>query len=192
MTSPHFRELSRVVERDEFGMAIGLVTVAAPDGRQFQRRYLHAPDAVAIVALDADEIVLVREFRAAVGEAVLAVPMGKVPNGISPRDQAMTEPPDVSRGYLTGRRPRVLSLVTKRNGGCTRRGGSIGLLLIRAMSERTASRPMCSLSGEIVVRVGLLKRPSSMSSNPITAMSSGIRRPASMTARMAPMAMRSL
>src|SRR2546421_6739517 len=48
------------------------------------------------------------------------------------------------------------------------------------------------LSGEMVVSVGLLYRPSSMSSNPTTAMSSGTLMPSSMAARRMPIAMRSL
>lgn len=86
-----FRELARSVHTDEFGVRIGEVTVTAPDGTPLRRRYLHTPDVVAVVAVDGDDLVLVREFRAAVGATVLALPMGKLTDGGAPRVQALAE-----------------------------------------------------------------------------------------------------
>ncbi|MCP2324336.1 ADP-ribose pyrophosphatase [Hamadaea flava] len=53
--------------------------------------YQMTPDVVAIVAVHGTELVLIREFRPAVGERVLQVPMGKIPAGIDPREQALAE-----------------------------------------------------------------------------------------------------
>jgi ADP-ribose pyrophosphatase len=85
------RATDRSVGRDEFGLAVGRVTVAGDDGVERRRSYLHAPDAVAVVAVHNGELILVREFRAAVGESVLSVPMGKIPDGTDPRTQALAE-----------------------------------------------------------------------------------------------------
>lgn len=91
MSDNGFRVISRTVRKDEFGMRVGQVTIAAPDGSQRQRTYLHSPDVVAIVAVRGSELVLVREFRASVGTRVLSVPMGKIPEGTHPRTQAIAE-----------------------------------------------------------------------------------------------------
>jgi ADP-ribose pyrophosphatase len=87
-----FTELSRSVVVDAgLGMRIGEVSVCGTDGVVVRRRYLHTPDAVAIVAVQSQALVLVREYRAAVGAAVLQVPMGKLSAGVDPRRQALVE-----------------------------------------------------------------------------------------------------
>ncbi len=47
-----------------------------PDGERFQRSYLRTMDAVGIVPVDGDEVVLVRQYRAAVDRTVLEIPAG--------------------------------------------------------------------------------------------------------------------
>jgi ADP-ribose pyrophosphatase len=52
-------------------------TVARPDGSLRRREVAGHPGAVAIVALDADDrVLLVRQFRSAIGAALLEVPAG--------------------------------------------------------------------------------------------------------------------
>jgi ADP-ribose pyrophosphatase len=53
--------------------------------------YLMTPDVVAVVAVHGSDLLLIREFRPAVGERVLQVPMGKIPAGTDPREQALAE-----------------------------------------------------------------------------------------------------
>ena len=49
----------------------------APDGRVVQRDLVHHPGAVAIVPILGDEVILVRQFRAALGDLLLEIPAGK-------------------------------------------------------------------------------------------------------------------
>ena len=47
-----------------------------PDGRRFNRDVVRHPGAVAVVAVDGDEVVLVRQFRAALERRLLEIPAG--------------------------------------------------------------------------------------------------------------------
>lgn len=50
----------------------------APDGQRFERDVVHHPGAVSVVALtDTDEVVMVRQYRAAVDRELLEIPAGK-------------------------------------------------------------------------------------------------------------------
>lgn len=103
-SKPSFERLSEhVVHRG------GVVTVAvgsfrAPDGRILERDVVHHPGAVSVVPLDGDEVVLVRQYRAALDRDLLEIPAGK-------RD-VPGEPPDVTAGREleeeTGMRARSL------------------------------------------------------------------------------------
>ena len=66
-------------------------------------------------------------------------------------------------------RTDVLSRTTNRNEGCSRSGRPVRAPATRSSSSVTANRPISALSGEIVVREGAAKWPSSMSSNPAIA-----------------------
>ena len=59
--------------------------------REVRPAYQMTPDIVAIVAVHGADLLLIREFRPAVGERVLQVPMGKIPAGTEPREQALAE-----------------------------------------------------------------------------------------------------
>jgi len=48
-----------------------------PDGESIWRDIVRHPGAVSVVPLDGDEVVLVRQFRAAVGREMLEIPAGK-------------------------------------------------------------------------------------------------------------------
>ena len=54
-------------------------TFRAPDGSQFTREVVHHPGAVSVVPLmdDLDTVVLVRQYRAALGRYILELPAGK-------------------------------------------------------------------------------------------------------------------
>jgi ADP-ribose pyrophosphatase YjhB (NUDIX family) len=87
----NFQELSRSVHDAGPRMRIGEVSVRGPGGVVFRRSYLHTPDAVAVVAVHRGDLLLVREFRAAVGAPVLQVPTGKVGAGRDPAACAADE-----------------------------------------------------------------------------------------------------
>jgi ADP-ribose pyrophosphatase len=63
-------------------------TFVSPSGTEFRRDLVHHPGAVSVVPVDGDEVVLVRQYRAAVDLEVLEIPAGK-------RDVA-GEPPEVT------------------------------------------------------------------------------------------------
>ncbi len=52
-------------------------TFVSPRGTTFQRDLVHHPGAVAVVPVDGEEAVLVRQYRAAVDLEVLEIPAGK-------------------------------------------------------------------------------------------------------------------
>ena len=57
-------------------------TVALPDGSQATREYVRHPGAVAVIPiLDDGRIVMVRQFRYAVGRILLELPAGKIDPG---------------------------------------------------------------------------------------------------------------
>jgi ADP-ribose pyrophosphatase len=57
-------------------------TVALPDGSQATREYIRHPGAVAVIpVLDDGRIVMVRQYRHAVGQILLELPAGKIDPG---------------------------------------------------------------------------------------------------------------
>jgi 8-oxo-dGTP pyrophosphatase MutT (NUDIX family) len=52
-----------------------------PAGRPFDRTYVEHPGAVAVVALDGDDVLLVRQFRAPLGAELLEIPAGTLDKG---------------------------------------------------------------------------------------------------------------
>jgi len=58
-------------------MAFRVDTIARSDGSRHQREIVAHPGAVAIVAIDADDrVLLVRQFRTAAGQTLLEIPAG--------------------------------------------------------------------------------------------------------------------
>lgn len=68
-------------------------TFVSPGGTTFTRDLVHHPGAVAVVPVDGDEAVLVRQYRAAVDLDVLEIPAGK-------RDVAGEDPETTARREL--------------------------------------------------------------------------------------------
>jgi len=52
-------------------------TFTSPAGDEFHRDLVHHPGAVSVVPVDGDEVVLVRQYRAAIDREVLEIPAGK-------------------------------------------------------------------------------------------------------------------
>ncbi|HSL57817.1 MAG TPA: NUDIX hydrolase [Acidimicrobiales bacterium] len=108
MTAGRFR---RVAERDVHrGYLVHLVvaTVEAPDGTTFERDVVRTPDAVGVVAVDrgADgtwDVVLVRQYRAAVDDWVLELPAGMRDVDGEPVDETARRELEEEAGLVPGR-----------------------------------------------------------------------------------------
>ena len=83
-----FRPLDeRVVHQGAF-ITVAVGRFETPDGAVIERDLVRHPGAVSVVPIVGNEVVLVRQFRAAVGDYLLEIPAGK-------RDVA-DEPPEVT------------------------------------------------------------------------------------------------
>ena len=84
-----------VGERDLYAWrSFRLVETAftAPDGSHFTRTFLRHPGAVAVVPIDGDDVILVRQFRPALGALLLEIPAGTLDHpGESPSACAVRE-----------------------------------------------------------------------------------------------------
>lgn len=80
-------------------------SITAPDGDHFNRVVIEHPGAVAIVALDGDEVVLIEQYRAAAGERILEIPAGKLDIAGEPAEDTarreLTEETGFTAGDLT-------------------------------------------------------------------------------------------
>jgi 8-oxo-dGTP pyrophosphatase MutT (NUDIX family) len=74
-------------------ISVATGTFEAPDGSTFERDIVHHPGAVSVVPVDGDEVVLVRQYRAAIDDALLEIPAGK-------RDKEGEDPETVARREL--------------------------------------------------------------------------------------------
>jgi ADP-ribose pyrophosphatase len=80
----------RVVHEGRF-ITFRIDTIHDPDGRPHTREIVEHPGAAAILPLDGDDLLLVRQYRTPAGEALLEIPAGtldRAPDGT-------TESPDV-------------------------------------------------------------------------------------------------
>ena len=68
-----------------------LTTVSLPDGRRKKREILVHPGAAAVVPLMDDRIILIEQYRAAVGRKTLEIPAGTLEVGESPAVCAQRE-----------------------------------------------------------------------------------------------------
>ncbi len=63
----------------------------APNGERFDRTFLRHPGAVAVVPLDGDDVILVRQYRPAMGRDVLEIPAGTLEADEEPIECARRE-----------------------------------------------------------------------------------------------------
>ncbi|MDW3218772.1 MAG: NUDIX hydrolase [Acidimicrobiales bacterium] len=87
-----FRRLGEREVHEGFAIRVVVAEFETPDGEVISRDVVRHPGAVAVVPLDGDEIVLVRQFRAPAEEDLLEIPAGKrdVP-GEPPAETALRE-----------------------------------------------------------------------------------------------------
>jgi len=91
--SPGFRQLGEELRYQGMLISLTTATFEAPDGSTFERDVVHHPGAVSVVAVEsgpegAHQVILVRQYRAAIDADLLEVVAGK-------RDVA-GEPPEVT------------------------------------------------------------------------------------------------
>jgi ADP-ribose pyrophosphatase len=82
--------------------------VRLPSGKVVTRDIVDHPGAVAIVAVDDSEIILVKQFRYAAGRELLEVPAGTIEHGEDPDACAVRELREET-GYAAGTWRRLLS-----------------------------------------------------------------------------------
>ncbi len=80
--APEGARFRKIGERERFDGGFFKVVTArlvGPDGFIFEREIIHHPGAVCIVPLEADgrHVLMIRQYRAAVGQAILELPAGK-------------------------------------------------------------------------------------------------------------------
>ena len=72
-----FRKLDERIVWSGMLVSAGTGTFVDPDGNEFQRDVVHHPGAVVVVPVIAGDVVLVRQYRAAIDDILLELPAGK-------------------------------------------------------------------------------------------------------------------
>lgn len=76
--SPPFRKVGEQPEFQGTLIRVSRVEFEGPDGHRFERDVVHHPGAVVVVPVTAEgRVLMVRQFRAAVGDELLEIPAGK-------------------------------------------------------------------------------------------------------------------
>lgn len=103
-----FTHLGDELIYDGFVITVVNGVFTTPDGERIERDIVRHPGAVAVVALDGDDVVLVRQYRAALHADLLELPAGK-------RDVEGEEPEITAVRELeeeVGLRPRTIEFLT--------------------------------------------------------------------------------
>jgi ADP-ribose pyrophosphatase len=91
---------------------LNLETVTLPNGATVELEIIHHPGAAAVVPMKDDRtVVLIRQYRHAVGGYIYEIPAGKLHPGEDPRECAQRELEE-EIGYKTGRLDHVTSAYT--------------------------------------------------------------------------------
>jgi ADP-ribose pyrophosphatase len=62
---------------DGYVIQVAVGEFVAPNGERIERDIIHHPGAVAVVPIDGDDVILIRQYRAALGHDLLEIPAGK-------------------------------------------------------------------------------------------------------------------
>ena len=93
---------STVVARAGF-LAITEEEIEGPDGARFTRTVVRHPGAVVVVPIDGDGVLLVRQFRAALGTELLEIPAGKRDVDGEPPEETARRELEEEIGHRPGR-----------------------------------------------------------------------------------------
>ena len=107
-----FRRLREHTVHDGYVISLVIGEFETPDGDVIQRDVVRHPGAVAVVPLDGDEVILVRQYRAAVDKDLLEIPAGK--RDVTGEDPGVTAVRELEEevGFTT---PEVIPLVCFHN-----------------------------------------------------------------------------
>ena len=72
-----FRKLDERIVWQGTLVSAGTGTFVDPDGNRFERDVVHHPGAVVVVPVDGMDVILVRQYRAAIDRILLELPAGK-------------------------------------------------------------------------------------------------------------------
>jgi ADP-ribose pyrophosphatase len=100
---PEFRVLGSEVVAEVGFLTISEQRIKAPDTEEFTRVVVHHPGAVVVVPVDGDDVLLVRQYRAAVGDNLLEVPAGKRDVDGEPPEETARRELEEEIGYRPGR-----------------------------------------------------------------------------------------
>lgn len=78
LTSGAFRPVGEEVVHDGYIISLAKATFEGPDGVRFDRDIVRHPGAVSVVPVIGDEVILVRQYRAALDADLLEIPAGKL------------------------------------------------------------------------------------------------------------------
>lgn len=96
------RWISRETVYDGKLIRVDRGTVRLDDGQEAQREIVEHPGAVAVVPVLDDRVILVNQFRVAMGKCILEIPAGKIEPGDTPEHRARVELEEEA-GYTPGR-----------------------------------------------------------------------------------------
>ena len=69
-------------------VSLAVAEIKAPDGSIYEREIIRHPGAAVIVPLDGEEVIMIRQYRAAVNRELLEIPAGKL--------DSQDEPPELT------------------------------------------------------------------------------------------------
>lgn len=107
-----FRRLGERVVHEGHAIRVVVGEFETPDGEVVTRDLVRHPGAVSVVPVDGDEVVLVRQYRAAVEDDVLEIPAGKRDVPGEPPEQTAIRELEEEVGFTTD---EVLPLVRFHN-----------------------------------------------------------------------------
>ncbi|MCP5028115.1 MAG: NUDIX hydrolase [Actinomycetia bacterium] len=103
LTSEHFRPIHEEILHDGYIISLAQATFEGPGGVTFDRDIVRHPGAVSVVPVIDGEVVLVRQYRAALNADLLEIPAGKL--DIAGEDLAQAAQRELGEevGYRAGR-----------------------------------------------------------------------------------------
>ncbi len=134
MTGAHrFSNTNRELVLDLGFLEVTKRSIEAPDGSSFKRIVIEHPGAVAVVPMIDDNVILIRQYRAAAGQRLLEIPAGKLDMIGEPAEEAARRELTEETGYKAGDLVHLTDLWTA-VGFCDER---IGIFLASDVTKGT-------------------------------------------------------